>query len=64
MKQASVSREQIEKQIAALTARIAECQARFPAHSIPSGMLAELDELDEQLAEAQRQLQLLNGASE
>ena len=39
-------------------ARIADCQRRLPAHSIPPRMLAELDELDEQLAEARRRLQL------
>lgn len=64
MNPASVSREQIEQQIAALKARIADCQARLPAHSIPPAMLAELDELDEQLAEAQRRLQLLRDAPE
>lgn len=64
MDRASESREQIEQRIAALKARIADCQARFPAHSIPPAMLAELDELDEQLFEAQRRLQLLNEAPE
>jgi hypothetical protein len=53
-------REQIVQLIAVLEARIADCQARLPAHSISPAMLAELDVLDEQLAEARLQLQLLD----
>lgn len=58
------ARQQLERLIAALEARIADCQARLPAHSILPGMLAELDELDEQLAEARRQLQALDDQAE
>lgn len=54
------TRQQIEELIAALEARIADCQRRLPAHSIPPAMVAELDELDEQLAEERRRLQLLD----
>jgi hypothetical protein len=53
-------RQKIVQLIAALEARIADCQARFPAHSIPPGMITELDKLDEQLAEARLQLQLID----
>ena len=48
--------EQLHQQIAGLEARLAELQGRLPAHSISPSMQAELDELDEQLAEARRQL--------
>jgi hypothetical protein len=57
-------REQIEQRIAAIEARIADCQRRLPAHSIPPSILAELDELDEQLAEARLRLSLLDDQSE
>jgi hypothetical protein len=61
---ATLSRRQIEQLIAALEARIADCQARLPAHSIPPAMVAELDELDEQLAEARQRLQFLDDQPE
>lgn len=35
-----------------LERRITELKARFPAHSIPPALMAELDELEAQLAEA------------
>jgi hypothetical protein len=54
------TREQIEEQIAIIEARIADCQKRLPAHSIPPSMLAELDELDEQLADARKRLSSLD----
>ena len=57
-------RQQIEQLIAALEARIADCQRRLPAHSIPAAMVAELDELDEQLAGARQRLQLLDAGPE
>lgn len=53
------TRQQIEQLIITLQARIADCQARLPAHSIPPAMLAELDELDEQLALARLRLQAM-----
>jgi hypothetical protein len=46
----------IEKEIAALEARLAELKARLPAHSIPPAMMAELDEIEDQLAQAKRSL--------
>jgi hypothetical protein len=47
---------ELEQQIARLETQIADLQRRLPAHSIPPAMLAALDELDEQLAEAQERL--------
>ena len=38
-----------------LERRIAELKARLPRHSIPPSMLLELDELEEQLAQARRE---------
>jgi len=58
------ARRKILEQIADLEARIADCQRRMPAHSTPAGMLAELDELDEQLAVANRRLRLLDDQTE
>jgi hypothetical protein len=49
-------REALLKTIARLEARLADLQARLPAHSIPPAMIAEWDELDEQLAEARAKL--------
>ena len=54
------ARRQILELIAILEARIADCQRRLPAHSIQAGLLVELDELDEQLAEAHRRLRSLD----
>jgi hypothetical protein len=40
-----------------LEQQLADLQARLPAHSIPPSMIAELDELEEALAQARRQRQ-------
>jgi hypothetical protein len=58
------TREQIEGQIIIIEARITDCQRRLPAHSIPPSMLAELDELDEQLADARLRLSSLDDLTE
>lgn len=42
--------------IAALEAQLVELKARLPAHSIPPAMILELDQLDEQLHAARKQL--------
>ena len=42
----------LEKEIAVLEARLADLKARLPAHSIPPAMMAELDEIEEQLDQA------------
>jgi hypothetical protein len=49
-------RKALLKTIAGLEARLADLQARLPAHSIPPSMIAEWDELDEELAEARAKL--------
>jgi hypothetical protein len=41
--------------VATLEKQLADLQARLPAHSIPPGMIAELDRLEESLARARRQ---------
>jgi len=46
----------LEKEIAALEARLADLKARLPAHSIPPAMMAELDEIEEQLDQAKSRL--------
>ena len=46
----------LEKEIAALEARLADLTARLPAHSIPPAMMAELDEIEEQLDQAKSHL--------
>jgi hypothetical protein len=38
-----------KKRIAELECRIEELKKRFPAHSIPPALMAELDELEEKL---------------
>jgi hypothetical protein len=38
-----------------LEKQLADLHARLPAHSVPPSMIAELDELEEALAQARRQ---------
>ncbi|MFN2146474.1 MAG: histidine kinase [Anaerolineales bacterium] len=40
-----------EARIVELERQIEELRKRFPAHSIPPGLMAELDELEEELEE-------------
>jgi len=47
----------IAARIAELEERLADLKARLPAHTIPPGMIAEMDELEDALLEAQEQLQ-------
>jgi anti-sigma-K factor RskA len=47
----------IAARVARLEKQLADLQARLPAHSIPPSMIAELDELEETLAQARRQWQ-------
>ena len=49
-------RHELENTIAALEARLEELQRRLPAHSIPPAMVAELDELDQELEQARARL--------
>jgi hypothetical protein len=39
----------IKRRIAALENQLADLEARLPAHSIPPGLIAEMDQLDEQI---------------
>lgn len=50
------SRSTLEERIRSLEARLADLHARLPAHSIPTAMIAEFDQLDEQLVEARQRL--------
>ena len=43
-----------EDLIQELERKIAELKARFPAHSIAPALMAELDDLEERLAQAQK----------
>jgi hypothetical protein len=50
-----------DKQIQELEEKIAELKKRWPAHSVPPALMRELDDLEEELAEAQRQACQENG---
>jgi phage shock protein A len=45
--------DNIVKQIAQLKKRLAEANARIPQHDIPAALIAEIDELEEELARLQ-----------
>ena len=51
--------QNLKNQIEQLEKQLADLQARLPAHSIPPNLIAELDELDEQLREARSRLENL-----
>jgi len=55
-------RRELEQLVAALQARLADLQARLPAHSIPPAMMAELDEIEEQLERAEALLEQLTSS--
>ena len=44
--------QNLEKRIKELEARIADLNARLPKHSVPTSMLIELDDLEEELEQA------------
>lgn len=48
---------QITTEIEALEKKIRALKERLPAHSIPAALVLELDELDEQLSNAQQRLE-------
>lgn len=50
-------RSQITTEIEALEKKIRALKERLPAHSIPAALVLELDELDEQLSNAQQRLE-------
>jgi uncharacterized coiled-coil DUF342 family protein len=41
--------ESLQEQIAQVKQRLAEAQARVPKHDVPAALIAEIDELDEEL---------------
>lgn len=49
--------QDLKNQIQRLEKQLADLQARLPAHSVPPNMIAEMDELDEQLREARSRLE-------
>ena len=49
--------EQLRADILELEAQLNDLMERLPAHTIPPAMVAELDELDEKLAEARARLE-------
>ncbi|HSF81812.1 MAG TPA: hypothetical protein VLA49_11300 [Anaerolineales bacterium] len=51
--------QKLKTTIAELEARLRDLQSRLPAHSIKPALIAEMDELDEQLAEARARLAAL-----
>lgn len=51
----------LEKKIVVLEARLADLKARLPAHSIPPAMMAELDEIEDQLDQAKSSLTEVSG---
>jgi hypothetical protein len=50
------TKTELEQIISDLEARLADLYARLPAHTIPPAMIAELDEIDEQLLQARTRL--------
>jgi uncharacterized protein involved in exopolysaccharide biosynthesis len=55
-------RRELQEQVAALQARLADLHARLPAHSIPPAMMAELDEIEQQLQQAETLLEQLTSS--
>ena len=53
-----MSEPDMAARVSELEQRLADLLARLPAHSVPPSMIAELDELEEALAQARRQLNL------
>jgi hypothetical protein len=53
-----MSEPDLAARVSDLEQRLADLLARLPAHSVPPSMIAELDELEEALAQARRQLRL------
>jgi HAMP domain-containing protein len=51
-----MSGPQLKRRITDLEQKLADLQARLPAHSIPTAMMAELEELEEQLEQLRSQL--------
>jgi hypothetical protein len=54
----------IQTQIKDLETRLAGLEERLPAHSIPSQLISEMDELDEQIGVMKRRLAAILSAKE
>ena len=55
----------IQERVQKLEKQLADLQARWPAHSVPAAMMAELDELETELALTRRELaQIETGSDE
>ena len=52
-----MSESNVAARVAELEKQLTDLRNRLPAHSIPPSMIVELDELEEALAQAQRQWQ-------
>lgn len=50
--------------ISQLESQVADLQARLPAHSIPPNLIAEMDEIDDQLNEAKARLAAMSEENE
>jgi chromosome segregation ATPase len=50
------SQAALEKEIAELKQRLQEARARIPKHDVPPALMAEVDEMEEDLAALQAQL--------
>ena len=46
----------LKKEVADLKQRLQEARARIPKHDVPPGLMAEVDEMEEELATLQAQL--------
>jgi len=47
----------VRERIARLEERLADLERRLPAHSIPPAMILEMEEIEEELAQARAQLE-------
>jgi len=57
VKRQVTAKHSILVRIAELERRLADLKARLPAHTIPPGMIAQMDELEDALLEAQGKLE-------
>lgn len=53
--------DQVAQRIAELERRLADLQARLPAHSVPPAMLMEIEEIEDELARLQSELEKQGG---
>lgn len=53
--------DQVAQRIAELKRRLADLQARLPAHSVPPAMLMEIEEIEDELARLQSELEKQGG---